>query len=65
MLRSNRSVCFNCNALVATAETTNKLSLQMKTASFTDLRYFLPLVEGSIRVLVPSKLETGLQPEAH
>ena len=55
MLRSNRGVCFNWNALVAAAETTNKLSLRMKTELFTDLRYFLPLVEGSVRVLVASK----------
>ena len=38
LLRSNRGMWFNWNALVATAETTNKLSLRMKTASFTDLR---------------------------
>ena len=55
MPRSNRGVCFNWNALVATAETTNKLSLGMKMALFTDLRYFLTLVEGSVRMLVPSK----------
>ena len=55
MLRSNRGVCFNSNALVAAAETTNKLSLRMKMALFTNLRYFLPLVEGSVCVLVPSK----------
>ena len=30
MLRSNRGVCFNWNALIAAAETTNKLSLRMK-----------------------------------
>ena len=30
MLCSNLGVCFNWNALVAVAETTNKLSLQMK-----------------------------------
>ena len=35
MLRSNHGVCFNWNALVAAAETANKLSLQMKTALFT------------------------------
>ena len=38
----------NWNTLVAATETMNKLSLRMKTALFTDLRYFLPLVEGSI-----------------
>ena len=48
-------MCFNWNALVAAAETTNKLSIQMKTALFTNLQYFLPLVEGSVCVLVPSK----------
>ena len=64
MLRSNRGVCFNGNALVAAAETTNKFSLRMKTALFTNLRYFLPLVEGLVHVLVLSKLETGQQPEA-
>ena len=55
MLRSNRGVCFSWNALVAAAETTFKLLLWMKTALYTDLRYFLPLVEGSVRMLVPSK----------
>ena len=55
MLLSNGGVCFNWNVLAAAAETTNKLSLWMKTALFTDLRYFLPLVEGSVRMLVPSK----------
>ena len=55
MLRNNRGVYFNWNALVAAAETTNKLSLRMKTALFTDLRYFLPLVEGLVHMLVPSK----------
>ena len=43
------------NALIAAAETTNKLSLWMKMALFANLQYFLPLVEGLIRVLVPSK----------
>ena len=65
MLLSNRGMCFNWNALVAAAETTNKLSIRMKTALFTDLQYFLSLVEGSVRMLVPSKLETGLHPVAH
>ena len=65
MLRSNLVVSFNWNALVAAAETTNKLSLRVKTAFFTNLRYILPLVEGSVRVLVPSKLETCQQPEAY
>ena len=55
MLRSNHGMCFNWNALVAAAETTNKFSLWMKAALFTDLRYFLPLVEGLVRMLVPSK----------
>ena len=63
MLRSNHGVCFDWNALIATAETTNKLSFRIKTALFTDLRYFLPLVEGSC--WFHPKLETGLQPEAH
>ena len=48
-------MCFNWNALVAAAETKNKLSLRMKTALFTNLRYFFPLVKGSVCVLVPSK----------
>ena len=51
MLRSNCSVCLNWNALVAAAETLNKLSLRTKTALFTNVQYFLPL-----RVLVPSKV---------
>ena len=55
MLRGNRGVCFNWNVLVAAAETMNKLSLQMKTALYTNLWYFLPLVEGSVCVLVLSK----------
>ena len=44
-------MCFNWNAHEATAETTN----DKKMALFTDLRYFLPLVEGSVRILVLSK----------
>ena len=60
MLRSNRGVCFNWNALIATAETMNTLSLWMKTALFTNLRYFLPLVEGLVHVLVPSKAARSL-----
>ena len=52
MRRSNRGVCFNWNALVAAAETTNNISLGMKTALFTVL---FPLVEGSVRMLVPFK----------
>ena len=55
MLRSNRSMCFNWNVLIATAETTNKLPLQIKTALFTNLWYFLLLVEGSVCMLVLSK----------
>ena len=51
MLRSNRGMCFNWNVLIATPETTNKLSLQMKTALFTDLWYFLSPVEGSVHML--------------
>ena len=43
------------NALVAAAETTNKLSLRLKTALFTNLWYILPLIDESICVLVPSK----------
>ena len=45
------------NALVAAAETTFKLLLWMKTALYTDLRYFLPLIDGSVRRLVSSKAE--------
>ena len=37
------------------AETMNKLSLRMKTAIYTNLRCFLPLIKGSVSVLVPSK----------
>ena len=55
MLRSNHGMCFNWNALIATAETTNKHSLQIKTALFTNLWYFLPLIEGSVCMLVLSK----------
>ena len=55
MMHSNFSVCSNWNALVAAAKTMNKLSLWMKMALFSDLRYFLPLVEESVRVLVLSK----------
>ena len=51
-MRSNHSVCFNWNAIIAATETTFKLLLWMKTALYTDLRYFLPLVEGSVRMLV-------------
>ena len=40
MLHSNHGMCFNWNALVAAAETTNKLSLRMKTALFTNLQYY-------------------------
>ena len=58
MLRSNHGVHFNWNALVAAAETMNKLSLQMKTALFTDLWYFLPLVEGSVCMLVLSNIQS-------
>ena len=66
MLPSDRGACFNWNTLVAAAETTFKLLLWMKTALYTDLRYFLPLIEGSVCMLVPRpKLETSLQPEAH
>ena len=55
---------FTCCSLSPgpTAETT-KLSLRMMKALFTDLWYFLPLVEGSVCVLFPSK--AGQQPEAH
>ena len=56
MLRSNRSMCFNWNALVAAAETTFKL-LWMKMTLYTDLLYFLPVIEGSVRMLVPTKAE--------
>ena len=35
MLRSNRGMCSNQNAMIAAAETTNKLSLRMKMALFT------------------------------
>ena len=45
MLRSNRNVCSNWNALVAAAETKNKLLLWMKTTLFTNLQYFFPLVK--------------------
>ena len=45
MMCSNRDVCSNWNALVAAAETKNNLSLRMKTALFTNLRYFFPLVK--------------------
>ena len=63
MLRSNRGVCFtDWNALVAAAETTFKLLLWMKKALYTDLRYFLPLIEGSVHMLVPSK--AGNRPAA-
>ena len=60
MLRSNRGVCFNWNALVAAAETMFKLLLWMKTALYTDFRYSLPLIE--VRMLVPSK--AGNRPAA-
>ena len=62
MLPSNRGVCFNWNALVAAAETTFRLLLRMKTALYTDLRYFLPLIEGLVGRLVPSK--AGNRPAA-
>ena len=39
MLCSNCGLCSSWNALVATAETKNKLSLQVKTALFTNLQY--------------------------
>ena len=68
MLRTKRSMCSNCNAQAAAAETKKELLLQMKTALFTNLQYFFPLVKGSVRVLAPSKatkLQTGRQPEAH
>ena len=52
MLRSSRGVCFNWNALVAAAETMKKFLLQMKMALFTNLRYFLPLVEVLVCMLV-------------
>ena len=39
MLRSNRGLCSSWNALVAIAETKNKLSLRVKTALFTNLQY--------------------------
>ena len=45
-LRSNRDVSPNWNALLAAAETKNKLSLRMKTALFTDLRYFFSTCKG-------------------
>ena len=57
MLRSNCGVCFNRNALIAAAETAFKLLLWMKTALYADLQYFLPLIEGSVRMLVLSKAE--------
>ena len=50
------------NALVAAAETTFKLLLWMTTALYTDLQYFLPLIEGSVRMLVASK--AGNRPAA-
>ena len=62
MLPSNRGVCFNWNALVAAAETTFKLLLWMKTVLCTDLRYFLPLIDGSVHRLVPFK--AGNRPAA-
>ena len=55
MLRSNHDLCSNWNAQLAAAETKNKFSLWMKTALFTNLRYFFPLVKGSVHMLVPSK----------
>ena len=55
MLLSNRGMCFNWNEIVPAAETMNKLSLRMKTALFTNLLYFLPLVDGLIHMLVASK----------
>ena len=61
MLCSNSGMCSNWNAQVATAETKNILSFWMKTALFTDLQYFFPLVKGSVHVLVPSKARTGPQ----
>ena len=39
---NNSGVCSNWNALVAAAETKNKV---MKTAVFTNLRYFFPLIK--------------------
>ena len=45
-LRSNRDVCSNWNALVAAAETKNRLLLRIKTALFTDLRYFFSTGKG-------------------
>ena len=54
-LRSNCDVCSNWNALSATAEAKNKLLLQIKTALFTNLQYFFPLIKESIRMLAPSK----------
>ena len=62
MLPSNCGVCFNWNAIVAAAETTFKLLLQMKTALYADLRYFFPLIEEWVRILVPSK--AGNRPAA-
>ena len=50
--RSKRTGCiWYFNALVVAAETKNKLSLWMKTASFTNLWYFFPLVKrvGAIK----------------
>ena len=61
MLCSNRGMCSKWNAQVVAAETKNRLSFRMKTALFTDLRYFFPLVKGSVRALAPSKARTGPQ----
>ena len=61
MLCSNRGMCSNWNAQVATAETIKEYSFRMKTALFTDLRYFFPLVKGLVRILVPSKARKGPQ----
>ena len=64
-MRSNRGVCSNWNAFVAAAETKNKLSLRMKTALFSNLWYFFPLVKGLVHMLAPSEAKNWPQPEAH
>ena len=53
-------VCSNWNALIAAAETKNKLLLRMKMALFTNLRYFFPLVKWLVHVLALSKARNRL-----
>ena len=52
------SACIDKNEMHGT-ETKNKLLLQMKAALFTNLRYYFPLVKGSVCVMTPSKATNG------